>query len=124
MREFSFDYFFPGDEHGQKLTMIAGKERLSGMVMASVIPMKGTTGQFATKKCLDFIRECGAAEADIVVKTDQENAIVSGLIDDVVQAREDGRTLRRLGKRLASIAAAVMAGSKGRYWRWNAKCGR
>ena len=86
IREFSFDYFFPGDERGKKVTVLAGRERMTGMTMACVVPVKGTAGQYAVRRVMDFIRECGAAESEVIVKTDQEPAIAA-LVEDVVKTR-------------------------------------
>ena len=93
VREFSFDYCFPGDEKGTKITVLVGKERITGMTMACVVPMKGTSGQFAAMRVLEFIKECGAAETEILLKTDQEPAI-DALMDDVVKTRGEKITLR------------------------------
>ena len=86
MREFSFEYCFPGDEKGARITVLVGRERVTGMTMASVVPVKGTSGQFAAMKVLDFIKECGAAETEIILKADQEPAI-EALMADVVKTR-------------------------------------
>ena len=86
VREFSFDYCFPGDDKGKKLTILVGRERVTGMTMASVVPVKGTSGQFAALRVLEFIKECGAAETEIILKTDQEPAI-EALMADVVKTR-------------------------------------
>ena len=93
VREFSFDYCFPGDEKGTKITVLVGKERVTGMTMACVVPMKGTSGQFAAMRVIEFIKECGAAETEIVLKTDQEHAI-DALMEDVVKTRGEKITLR------------------------------
>ena len=95
LREFSFDYCFVGDEKGAKITVLVGRERVTGMTMASVVPVKGTLGQFAVMKVLGFIRECGASEAEIILKTDQEPAI-DALMADVVKTR--GATITVLEK--------------------------
>ena len=50
------------------------------------MPVKGTSGQFAAMKVLDFIKECGAAETEIILKTDQEPAI-EALMADVLKTR-------------------------------------
>ena len=42
IREFSFDYCFPGDDKGSRLTVLVGRERVTGMTMASIVPVKGT----------------------------------------------------------------------------------
>eukprot|EP00973_Karenia_brevis_P085476 11860947-Karenia_brevis.AAC.1 len=39
--EYSFDYCFPGDEFGIKWTVLVGKERRTGMIMATTVPQKG-----------------------------------------------------------------------------------
>ena len=92
LSEFSFDYCFLGDELGYKLTILVGRERSTGMRMATAVPTKGTTGVFSTDKVVEFIDECGCQHADIIVKTDQEPAIES-LIKDVKESRGGQRTL-------------------------------
>ena len=91
VREFSFDYCFMGNENG-KVTILVGRERTTGMTMATVVPAKGSSGQFAVLKALDFVRLCGAEETDIVVKSDQEPAIAI-FIKDLVQARRGVATV-------------------------------
>ena len=54
--EFSFDYCFLGDAAGSKATVLVGRERVTGMTMASVVPVKGTSGPFSVLKVLEFIR--------------------------------------------------------------------
>ena len=92
LSEFSFDYCFPGDEFGHKLTVLVGRERTSGMCMAAVVPVKGATGSFSTNKALEFIDECGCEHTDIVVKTNYEPAI-EYLVKQVKEARVGQRTL-------------------------------
>lgn len=41
--ECAFDYCFPGDELGCKLLVLVGGERKSGMVMATRVPIKGSS---------------------------------------------------------------------------------
>ena len=60
--EYGWDYCFPGDEFGCKLTVLAGRERSSGAVMATAIPMKGSTGRFSVDKALEFISEVGTRQ--------------------------------------------------------------
>ena len=62
MRELSFDYCFPGDETGYKVTVLVGKERETGITMASVVLVKGTSGQCAALKVLGFIKELGVVD--------------------------------------------------------------
>ena len=44
-------------------------------------------------KVLEFVKECGAAEADILLKSDQEPAI-EALMEDVAKTRGDKITHR------------------------------
>ena len=92
LSEYSFDYCFPGDEFGCRLTTLVGKERQTGCVMATAIPTKGSTGRFSIDKVLEFVEEVGDSSAQIIIKSDQEPAIVS-LAEDIVKAREEGRTV-------------------------------
>ena len=47
LSEYCFDYCFPGDEFGYKLTVLVGTERLTGMKFATAVPTKGSSGKFA-----------------------------------------------------------------------------
>ena len=82
--EYRFDYCLPGDEFGFNLTVLAGKEKVGGMCMATVVPTKGTNGVFELEKVKDFMKQCGDEAADIIINTDQEPAIKL-LIDEVVK---------------------------------------
>ena len=74
--EYSFDYCFSGEEFGYEWTVLAGRERSSKSWMAEAVPVKGVgSGRFIVDRCLDFIRENGDAERDILIKSDQEPAI-------------------------------------------------
>ena len=103
--EYSFDYAFPGQEFGYKLTVLVEKERKSGMLMATTVPMKETTGRFSAEKVMDFIAECGDGGGDIIIKSDQE-ASIRALVKDIVEERGD-----ESGKR--TIIEEAPKGSKG-----------
>ena len=75
LNEYSFDYCFPGDEFGYRLTVLVGRERTSGMTMATVIPSKGGSRKFMTDRVMKFFEECGDQAGYIIIKTDQEAAI-------------------------------------------------
>ena len=90
--EYCFDYCFPGDEFGYKLTILAGKERLTKNRMATAVPCKGSSGKFGVDKCMEFFEELGDREKRIIVKIDQEPSM-KYLIGDIVAGREDGRTM-------------------------------
>jgi hypothetical protein len=91
LSEYHFDYCFPGDEFGFKLTILVGRERVGGMCMATVVPTKGTNGCFELHKILEFIRQCGDEATDITIKTDQEPAI-KFVVEEIVKARQKDRT--------------------------------
>jgi len=90
--EYSWDYCFPGDEFGNKMTVLVGKERKSKSWMAVTVPEKGGTGSFAVDKSLEFIEENGDKQGDIIVKTDQEPSIEC-LIKSILAARPEGKTI-------------------------------
>eukprot|EP00973_Karenia_brevis_P039585 5466009-Karenia_brevis.AAC.1 len=73
--EYAFDYCSPGDECGYKWTALVGKERKTGMLMATTVPQKGGRGMFAIYKCLNFIDVNGDAKVDILIKSDTEEAM-------------------------------------------------
>ena len=51
LNEYSFDYCFPGNELGYKLTVLVGRERTSRTAMASVIPSKVAPGDLRPTRC-------------------------------------------------------------------------
>ena len=91
--EYCFDFCFPGDELGYKLTILSGKERLTGMTMGVAVPTKGASGTYMVDKAKEFVDEVGDSSGKIVVKNDQE-ASIQYFINDLVEAREEGRTIR------------------------------
>ena len=88
--EYHMDYCFPGDDTGEKITVLVIVEMYTKMKKAVVVPSKGSTGSFATRMVLDLIRECGDGNRDVIVKTDQEPAI-KFLVDDVCVFTGPGR---------------------------------
>jgi hypothetical protein len=86
LSEYSFDYCFPGDEFGFKHTILVGRERTTGMAMATEVPVKGSSGAYAGKKVLELLEEVGDGARDVIIKTDQEPA-VKCLVKDVLEMR-------------------------------------
>ena len=91
LSEYCFDYCFPGDEFGYKLTVLVGTERLTGMKFATAVPTKGSSGKFAVDRALDFIAEVGDMDGQVIIKNDQEPSI-QYFIKDLVESRESGRS--------------------------------
>ena len=73
--EYSWDYCFPGDEFGYHWTVLVGKERNSGAVMAVTVPSKGGGHGYSMDKTLEFIKENGDQGGTILVKSDQEASV-------------------------------------------------
>ena len=90
--EYHMDYCFPGDEGGQKLTILVVVERHSKTKKAVVVPSKGSTGRYSVRMVVDLIEECGDKDRTVIVKSDQEPAI-KFLVDDVCMARTGVRTI-------------------------------
>ena len=90
--EYHLDYCFPGDEEGEKLTILVVIEKETKMKKAVVVPSKGSTGRYAAKMVLELIAECGDKDRPILLKSDQEPAILY-LIDDVSTSRTGAKTL-------------------------------
>ena len=104
--EYAFDYCFPGDELGFKLTVLAGREKVTGMYFATAVPTKGSIGRFAVDKVVDYMDELGDRNSRVIVKTDQEPAIKT-FVKDLTAAREEGRTI-------AEESPVKSSGSNGR----------
>ena len=93
--EYHMDYCFPGDEHGERLTVLVVVEKYTKMKKAIVVPNKGSTGTYAAKMVLDLMHECGDKDREVIVKTDQEPAI-QFLVDDVCTSRTGARTVKEV----------------------------
>ena len=91
LSEYCFDYCFPGDEFGYKLTVLVGTERLTGMKFATAVPTKGLSGKFAVDRALEFLAEVGHMDRQVIIKNDQEPSI-QYFIKDMVESRVSGRT--------------------------------
>ena len=52
--EFSFDFCFPGDEEGNKLVVLVGRERKTGMMMAVALPDKSSGGALRHRPGVEF----------------------------------------------------------------------
>ena len=79
MNELHFDVFFMG-EPGRTIPIATVKERITGMMMAAVVPRK-STGFYIAKRVMAFLQEVGCEFGDVTVKSDQEEAIKSVVKD-------------------------------------------
>ena len=76
--EVHLDFGFLGEEGepGNTLRVLVVRERWTRMTMSSATPSK-STGSFIAKRVVAFLREIGAEQGDLIVKSDQEPAIMS-----------------------------------------------
>ena len=94
--EVSLDFCFPSREGGNgALIILVAKERRSKMTLSLVVPSK-STGAFAACRVWAFLREIGCERGDLILKSDQEPAIMA-LFAEVSKLRAEkggiGRTI-------------------------------
>ena len=58
-----------------KVTVLVVRERMTRMTLATVVPSK-SSGKFVVERVVAFMREIGIAGTDVIVKTDQEPAML------------------------------------------------
>ena len=91
--EVHVDFAFPTSVVGTDgLIVVVAKERNSRMLLSEVIPRKGTVGKFAATRVVAFIRELGYGSAPIIMKSDQEPAILA-LVNDIAKYRAPAQTV-------------------------------
>lgn len=71
------DFMFMGEEkEGETLAMLVGRERKTRATVATVVPRK-STGEWVSRRLMAWLRELGVEFNDIIVKSDNEPALVS-----------------------------------------------
>ena len=89
MPEIHVDFMFMGDEgEDKKWTILVAKERSTKMTMASVLPSK-SSGAFAARRVVAFMREIGCEFGDLTMKSDNEESI-KALVTEVARVRAAG----------------------------------
>ena len=69
--ELHVDYCFMATGNKPLATILVAKETTSKMVMATVVPMRGGASvEFPVKRYLEFRKEMGLENADVVSKSD------------------------------------------------------
>ena len=109
--EFHVDWAFPGEAEANKtVTMLVVRMRDVRMTMSTLAPSKAT-GDFVAKRIVTFMKECGCEGADVIVKADQEPAIVL-LLERVAQERAangaKGRTIIEHSPKYSSKSNGVV----------------
>lgn len=72
-----FVYCFMATEGNPLATILVAQEKATEMSMPTVLPMKGGSIEFPARRVLAFLKEIGLEGADVVLKSDQGNAIRS-----------------------------------------------
>ena len=86
MAEVHMDFMFMGEEEGEKtLAMLVTRERSSGMTMSTVAPRK-SSGEWLAKRVMAFMREAGCEVEAVVMKTDNEPALVK-VVEEIGRLR-------------------------------------
>ena len=113
MPEVHLDFMFlgPKDSPGDTVPYLVMWEVVSNMVMAAVVPRK-TTGLFAAKRALAFLSEVGCLHGDLIVRSDQEPAIMS-LVNEVGWLRGAAGA----GRFIVEASPVGSSGSNGRVER-------
>ena len=86
MPEVSFDYCFLRDKPGQEnVTVLVGRHSQTKMLLAHVVPCKGSTVEWLINQLLRDLRKFGI-HGRVILKLDQESALTD-LLTKVGQAR-------------------------------------
>jgi len=74
------------------MTVLVLRDRDTKMMLATVVPRKGTKGEFAARRSAAFCAEIGYTGASLIVKSDQEPAITA-LVNDIAMRRTPAKTI-------------------------------
>ena len=84
--ESHLDFMFMGEEVGGKtLAMLVAREKRTKALICSVVP-RMTTGQFIAKRVVAFMSQCGCEMSQIIMKSDNEAALVA-IVDEVARVK-------------------------------------
>ena len=92
--EVHMDFMVMRDEGSEKtLAMLVARERSGGMTLSTVAPRK-SSGEWLAKRVMAFMREAGCEVEAVVMKTDNEPALVK-VVEEVgrLRAAKGGRGL-------------------------------
>ena len=78
IKEFHTDFMLLGPKEvaGQTLACMVVREAETRMTMAAAVPYK-TTGTYISERIVAFLHETGSLHCDIIVRSDQEPAVMS-----------------------------------------------
>ena len=78
-------FFGPEEVAGQTLACMAVCEAETRMTMAAAVPFK-TTSTYISERIVAFLHETGCLHGDIIVRSDQEPAVIS-IMEEVGEER-------------------------------------
>ena len=96
IREIHIDYCFMGSK-GDAATkcIVVAKDYDSKSLMASIVPVKGGSHEYPAKRINAFIRELGLEGQDVVLRSDQEPALLD-LLREVGKKRVPAKTFHEV----------------------------
>jgi len=74
------------------MTVMVLRDRDTKMLMATVVPRKGATGEFAARRAAAFCTEIGYGGTGVIMKSDQEPAL-KALVEDISRRRSPAKTI-------------------------------
>lgn len=104
--DISVDYVFLDIMDGLGVTMLVARRRRTRMSYATVVLGTETTGAVAARWLVTFLRQLGAGQAGMIIKTDGE-ATVKAMVDDVAGLRPMAKTIREEAPRRSSASDGV-----------------
>ena len=114
---------FPGEEDQDfKLTILVARDRGTKMTMSSVAPSK-TCGEFIAKRVVAFMKEIGADQGDITIKSSQESALIA-LVREIVRIEQREVAGEWLSSRapLATVREMVLSRERSSQCRGKVEC--
>ena len=87
LMKLNVDFLFlgPRDTAGETIPVLLIREEKTRMTLSSAVPSK-TTGEIVARRVLAFLSEIGYVYKDVIIKSDQEPALIS-LVEDVERRR-------------------------------------
>ena len=117
IKEFHMDFMFLGPKEvaGQTLACMVVREAETRMTMAAAVPCK-TTGTYISERIVAFLHETGCLHGDIIVRSEQEPAVVS-IIEEVgkIRAQRGGGSGVYLG--IKGKTGEIIVGDAEGVWR-------
>ena len=89
--------WFSSAEGSPLATVLVAKERITRMILSTVVPVKRASVEFPVRRIMQFLKELGLETADIILKSDQENSILD-VLNTMAARRSAGSKVEALNK--------------------------